>query len=56
MAAETNDLNIEEEALKIVCSMEKVKNFLLKLDHKQLEFIFNPRKELPRVTLFRILR
>ena len=32
------------------------KKFLLKSDHKPLEFLFNPRKELPRVTSSRILR
>ena len=32
------------------------KNFLLKSDHKSLEFLFNPRKELSRVTLSRTLR
>lgn len=32
------------------------KKFLLKLSHKTLEFIFNLRKELPKVTSSRILR
>ena len=32
------------------------KKFLLRSDHRPLEFIFNPRKELPKVTTSRILR
>ena len=54
--------NIEKKALIIVWSMEWVWNFLLglnfflKLDHELLEFIFNPRKELPRIASSRILR
>ena len=42
--------------------MERAQNFLLgkkfffKSDHKPLEFLFNLRKELPRVTSSRILR
>ena len=34
----------------------KGKKFLLKSDHKPLDFLFNPRKELSRVTLSKILR
>ena len=30
--------------------------FLLKSDHRPLEFMFNPRKELPKVTSCRILK
>ena len=49
-------------AFAIVWSMERAQNFwwgkkfLLKSDHKPLEFLFNPRKELPRVKSSRILR
>ena len=32
------------------------KKILLKNDHRPLDFIFNPRKELPKVTTSRILR
>ena len=32
------------------------KKFLLRSDHRPLEFIFSPRKELPKVTTLRILR
>ena len=32
------------------------KKILLRSDHRPLEFIFNPRKELPKVTTSRILR
>ena len=32
------------------------KKFLLRSDHRPLEFIFNPRKESPKVTTLRILR
>ena len=62
MSAEYNYSNIEKEALAIVCSMKRAQNFLLdkkfllKSDHKPLEFLFNPRKKLPRVTLSIILR
>ena len=57
-----NYSNIEKEALAIVWSMERAQNFLLgkkfhlKSDHKPLEFLFNPRKELSRVTSSRIVR
>ena len=32
------------------------KKFLLRSDHRALKFILNPRKELPKVTISRILR
>ena len=60
--AEVNNSNIKKEALAIVWSTERARQFLLgqkvllKSDHHPLEFIFNPRKELPKVTSARILR
>ena len=57
-----NYSNIEKEALSRVWSMERAqsfllgKNFPLKSNLKSLEFSFNPRKELARVTLPRILK
>ena len=60
--AEINYSNIEKEALAIVWSTQRARQFLLgrkfllKSDHRPLEFIFNPRKELPKVTSARILR
>ena len=61
LLAECNYSNNENEALAIIWSMERTQNFLskkffVKSDHKPLEFLFNPRKELPRVTSSRILR
>lgn len=59
---EHNYSNIEREALAIVWTTDRArqflmgKTFLLKSDHRPLEFIFNPRKELPKVTTYRILR
>ena len=61
-SAECNYSNIEKEALVVVWNMERTqsfllgKKFLLKSAYKPLEFLFNPRKELPRVTSSRILR
>ena len=60
--AETNYSNIEKEALAIIWSTERAhdflmgRKFLLRTDHRPLEFIFNPRKELPKVTSSRIIR
>ena len=62
--AECNYFNIEKEALAIVWSMERASTefflrggeFHVKSDHKPLEFLFNPRKGLPRVTSSRILK
>ena len=60
--AEMNYSNIEKEALAIVWSTQRARQFLLgrkfllKADHRPLEFIFNPRKELPKMTSARILR
>ena len=59
---EFNYSNIEKEALAIVWTITRAwqfligKIFLLRSDHRPLEFIFNPRKELPKVTTSRILR
>ena len=59
-SAECNYSNIEKEVLAIVWSMERAqkfllgKKFLLKSDHKPLEFLLHLRKELPRVRSSRI--
>ena len=58
---EFNDPNIEKEALAIGWTTTWARQFLigkiyLRNDHRPLEFIFNPRKELPKVTISRILR
>ena len=48
--------NIEKETLAIVWTTTRArkfltgKEFLLIRDHRSLEFVFNPRKELPEVT------
>ena len=55
-------LNIEKETLAIVWTTTRArrfltgKKFLLRSDNRLLEFIFNPRKELPKVTTSRTLR
>ena len=60
--AEMNYSNIEREALAIVWATQRARQFLLgrkfllKSDHRPLEFIFNPRKELPKMTSARIMR
>ena len=60
--AEMNYSNIEREALAIVWATQRARQFLLgrkfllKSDHRPLEFIFNPRKELPKMTSARIVR
>ena len=52
---------IEKKVLAILWTTSRVrqflitKRFLLRSDHRPLEFIFNPRKELPKVTTSRIL-
>ena len=57
-----NDSNIEKGALAIVWTTARAwqfligKRFLLRSDPRPLEFIFNLRKELPKVTTSRILR
>ena len=54
--------NIEREALAVIWSVERCKQFLLGkrfslcTDHKPLEYIFSPHKELPRVASSRIIR
>ena len=59
---EFNYSNIEKEALAIVWTTTRArhfligKKFLLRSDHRPLEFIFNSRKDLPKVTASRILR
>lgn len=59
---EINYSNTENVALAIVWGIDSVwilllvKTFLLKSDHKFLEFIFNTRKKLPKLTSSRILR
>ena len=53
ISTEVNYSNFEKEDLAIIWIAEKERQFLLgqkfllKSDHKQLELIFNPRKELP---------
>ena len=60
--AERNYSNIEREALAIVWATFRARHFLigtkflLRCDHSPLEYIFNPRRELPKVTSARILR
>ena len=61
-SAECNYSNIKREALALVWSTERAQNFLfgkkflLKSDYKPLEFLFTPRKELPKITLSGILK
>ena len=58
---EFNYINIEKEAFAIVWTTSRARQFLirkkilLRSDHRSLEFIFNQRKELPKVTKSRIL-
>lgn len=58
----TNYSNIEKVALAILWTTTGVwqfligKKFIMKYDYRPLEFIFNLRKELPKVTTLRILR
>ena len=57
-----NYSNIEKEALAIMWISTRArqfligKKFLLRSDHRSLELIFNPRKELPKVMTLRILK
>ena len=59
---EFNYSNIEKEALAIVRTTTRAGQFLIgkkilfRNDHSPLEFIFDPRKELPKVTTSRIFR
>ena len=54
--------NTDREALAIVWCMERAKQFLLgtkfilKSDHRPLEFLFNQRRALPKVTSARLIR
>ena len=60
--AERNYSNIEREALAVVWATQRARHFLLgshfslNTDHQPLEFIFNPSKELPKMTSARIMR
>lgn len=60
--AESRYSNIEREALSIVWATNRArlfllgKKFLLQSDHRPLEFIFNPGREIPKVTSARLLR
>jgi hypothetical protein len=57
---ECNYSNIEKKALAIVWTINRAhqfligKKFLLRSDHRPLEFMFNPTKELPKVATTRI--
>ena len=59
---EFNYSNIHKEALVKMWTITRAKQFLigkkflLRSDHRPLDFIFNPRKELPQVTTLRTLR
>ena len=61
-ASERKYSNIEREALAIVWAVQRAKHFLLgkkftlQSDHKLLEFIFNPRKEIPKVISAHLMR
>ena len=60
--SERNYSNIEREALAIVWSTNRARHYLLgkrfqlRSDHRPLEFLFHPRRELPKVTSARLLR
>lgn len=60
--AECNYSNIEKKTLAIVwmttCARQFLieNKFILSSDYRQYEFIFNPRKELPKDTTSRILK
>lgn len=60
--SEQNYSNTEREALAIVWCMNRAKQFLLgskfqlKSDHRALEFLFHPRKPLPKVSSARLIR
>ena len=60
--AEQSYSNIEREALAIVFVVKRLKQFLhgrkfnLETDHRPLEFIFAPNKELPKTVSARITR
>jgi len=60
--AERRYSNIEREALAIVWATVRARHFLLgkkfmlRSDHKPLEYIFHPSRELPKVTSARLAR
>ena len=61
-SAEQQYSNIEREELAVVYACRRArhlllgKKFLLQCDHRPLEFIFHPSRNLPKVTSARILR
>ena len=60
--AERNYSNIEREALAIVWATHRARDFLigkkftLRTDHKPLEFLLHPCREIPKVTSARLMR
>jgi hypothetical protein len=61
-SAESNYSNIEREALAIVYSVKRLRQFLLgrtfklNTDHRPLQYIFAPNTELPKTVSARITR
>ena len=60
--SETNYSNIEREALAVVWATTRARHFLMDkkftlcCDHKPLEFIFHPNREIPKITTARLAR
>jgi len=60
--SERNYANIEREALAVVWATHRARHFLmgkkfkLQCDHKPLEFLFSPQREIPKVTSARLVR